>query len=119
MAVPWHLYLMASLFILAGLNHFRVPKIYLRMMPHYLPAHKSLNYISGAAEIILGVLLCLQETTVAAAWGIIVLLIAVFPANLYMYTNPKAALGLPKWLRLLRLQLQLLLIEWVYLYTLL
>ena len=51
------------------------------------------------------------------ALGYIALLLAIFPANLYMYQNDKAALGLPKWLRLLRLPLQLALIYWAFLYT--
>ncbi len=117
MALPWHLYIMAALYILAGLNHFRVPKIYLRMMPPYLPAHRLLNYSSGAAEVLLGILLCIPATSHLAAWGIIALLIAVFPANVYMYTNEKAALGLPKWVRLVRLPLQAVLVWWAYLYT--
>lgn len=117
MDLPWHLYVMAGIYIFAGLNHFRVPKLYLKIMPPYLPAHKTLNYTSGVAEIVLGILLCFQQTSSIAAWGIIVLLVAIFPANMYMYSNDKAALGLPKWIRLIRLPLQLLLILWAYIYT--
>jgi len=117
MALPWHLYVMAVLYILAGINHFRVPRIYIRMIPSSLPAPKMLNAISGAAEILLGILLCIPQFTPAAAWGIVVLLIAIFPSNVYMYTNDKAGMGLPKWIRLARLPLQLLLIWWAYLYT--
>jgi uncharacterized membrane protein len=117
MALPWHLYLMASLYILAGINHFRVPRIYARMIPPALPAPKTLNIISGLAEIVLGILLCISQTTAYAAWGLIILLVAIFPANVYMYTNNKAAMGLPKWIRLIRLPLQLLLIYWAYIYT--
>lgn len=117
MQLPWHLYLMASLYILAGLNHFRVPRIYTRMIPHYLPAPKTLNIISGLAEIVLGILLCIPQTSAYAAWGTIVLLIAIFPANVYMLTNPKAGMGVPKWILLLRLPLQLGLIWWAWLYT--
>lgn len=117
MALPWHLYLMALLYILAGINHFRVPRIYMKMIPPSLPSPKSLNIISGVAEIILGILLCIPAASAFAAWGIIALLIAIFPANVYMYTNEKAALGLPKWLRLIRLPIQLVLIYWAFLYT--
>jgi uncharacterized membrane protein len=52
-----------------------------------------------------------------SAWGIIVLLVAVFPANLFMYQDKKASFGLPKWILLLRMPLQLLLILWAYQYT--
>lgn len=117
MVLPYSLYLMAFLYILAGINHFRVPRLYVKMIPPALPAPKTINIVSGAAEIILGVLLCVPQLSSFAAWGIIILLIAVFPANVYMYTNDKAALGLPKWVRLLRLPLQLLLMYWAYLYT--
>ncbi|MCW4470550.1 DoxX family protein [Flavobacterium sp. MFBS3-15] len=117
MALPWHLYLMASLYILAGINHFRVPRMYVRMIPPAFPAPKTLNYISGAAEILLGVLLCIPEFTALAAWGIIALLIAVFPANVYMLMNEKAGMGISGWILLLRLPLQLALLYWAWLYT--
>ncbi|MHA3789864.1 DoxX family protein [Flavobacterium hauense] len=117
MILPWHLYLMASLYILAGINHFRVPRIYVKMIPSLLPAPKTLNAVSGIAEIILGILLCIPTVSAFAAWGIIALLIAIFPANIYMYTNEKASMGLPKWVRLIRLPLQLTLIYWAFLYT--
>jgi uncharacterized membrane protein len=117
MILPWHLYLMAGLYILAGLNHFRVPWIYKKMIPPALPSPKLLNIISGLAEIVLGVTLCIPALSAFAAWGIIALLVAIFPANVYMYTNNNAAMGLPKWIRLARLPLQLFLIYWAWLYT--
>ena len=117
MALPWHLYLMAGIYVLAGLNHFRVPRLYQRMIPQAFPSPKLLNILSGLAEIVLGIALCIPQTSGYAAWGVIVLLVAIFPANVYMYTNDAAALGLPKWVRLMRLPLQLVLIGWAYLYT--
>ena len=108
---------MATLYILAGLNHFRKPKMYLRIIPPALPKPVLLNKISGLAEILLGIGLCIPAVSVWAAWGIIALLIAVFPANIYMATNAKAGMGLPKWLLLLRLPLQVILILWAYNYT--
>lgn len=115
--LSWHQYVMALIYILAGLNHFRNPRLYLKIIPQYLPNHTLLNKLSGSAEILLGVLLCLSATSIFAAWGIIALLIAVFPANIYMYQNDKAGLGLPKWVRFLRLPLQIVLIYWAYQYT--
>ncbi|MEO8239464.1 MAG: DoxX family protein [Flavobacterium sp.] len=117
MDLPWHLYLMAFLYIVAGINHFRNPRMYHKIIPSYFSNPKLLNILSGAAEIILGILLTLLFSTHFAAWGIIVLLIAVFPANLFMYQDKKASFGLPKWILLLRLPLQLLLILWAYQYT--
>lgn len=117
MQLSWHLYLMASLYILAGLNHFRVPRIYTRMIPPAFPAPKTLNILSGLAEIVLGILLCIPQTSAYAAWGIIALLIAIFPANVHMLQDKKAGMGVPKWILLLRLPLQLVLIWWAWLYT--
>ena len=108
---------MGVIYILAGLNHFRQPRLYLKIIPRYLPNPNLLNKLSGLAEISLGTLVCFSLTSNYAAWGIIVLLIAVFPANIYMFQNEKAALGLPKWVRLLRLPLQLALIYWAFIYT--
>lgn len=117
MDLPWHLYLMASLYIIAGINHFRSPGMYIRIIPPYFSNPKLLNILSGAAEIILGFLLMFPFLSHFAAWGIIALLIAVFPANLFMYQNKKASFGLPKWILLLRMPVQLLFILWAYQYT--
>lgn len=117
MELPWHLYLMAFLYIVAGINHFRRPEMYHKIIPPYFSNPKLLNFLSGAAEIILGILLTLPFLTHFSAWGIIVLLVAVFPANLFMYQDKKASFGLPKWILLLRMPLQLLLILWAYQYT--
>jgi uncharacterized membrane protein len=112
------LYLMSLAYILAGVNHFRAPKMYLPMMPPFLPAPALLVSLSGAAEIILGVLLLWEPARVLAAWGIIALLIAVFPANIYMYVlRETTCRSIPDWVLLGRLPLQLLLIAWAYAYT--
>jgi uncharacterized membrane protein len=116
MILPWHLYLMALLYILAGINHFRKPGMYIKIIPPVFKNPKLINILSGAAEIVLGVLLTLPFTKIFAAWGIIVLLIAVFPANLYMFQNKKAGFGLPRWILFVRLPLQFVLIYWAYQY---
>lgn len=112
MTLPWHLYLMAFLYILAGINHFRKPGMYIKIIPPIFKNPKLLNILSGIAEIILGILLLIPATTLFAAWGIIALLIAVFPANIYMFQNKKAGFGLPKWILFVRLLLQIVLIYW-------
>lgn len=117
MNLPWHLYLMAILYILAGLNHFRNPGMYIKIIPSIFKNPKVINILSGTAEIVLGILLTLSFSTHIAAWGIIALLIAIFPANLYMYQNKKASFGLPKWILFVRLPLQFVLIFWAYQYT--
>lgn len=116
MILPWHLYLMASLYILAGINHFRKPGMYIKIIPPLFKNPELINILSGAAEIILGILLILPFSSNFAAWGIILLLIAVFPANLYMYQNKKAGFGLPRWILFVRLPLQIVLIYWAYQY---
>jgi uncharacterized membrane protein len=77
-------WLLAAFFLLAGANHFRSPEIYLGMMPPWLPAPGWMNIISGAAEIVGGVGLLVPRTRRLAGWGLIALLIAVFPANLHV-----------------------------------
>ncbi|WP_373511930.1 MauE/DoxX family redox-associated membrane protein [Persicitalea sp.] len=110
------LYVMGSLYILAGIYHFISPKFYLAIMPPYLPFHNFLVVASGLAEIVLGMLLFIPSTRMWAAWGIILLLIAVFPANLYMAYGAKFQEMSP-WFRWGRLPIQLLLIWWAYRYT--
>lgn len=117
MSFPWHLYLLAALFILAGLNHFRMPRLYLKITPPFVLFPSFINYFVGFLEMALGILLLISTYTKFAAWGLILLLIAIFPANVYMYQNEKAALGLPKWVRMVRLPLQFGLILWTYHYT--
>jgi uncharacterized membrane protein len=104
-------------FMLAGLNHFRVPGFYLRMMPPYLPWHAALVYASGVAEVMLGALLLVPKTSIVAAWGLVVLLIAVFPANVHMALYPELFSEFPPALLWARLPLQIFLIAWALRYT--
>ena len=117
MYYPWHLYVMSFFYIIAGLNHFRTPAMYIKIIPNYFQFRSTLNIVSGIIEILLGVLLLIPNTKSNAAWGIIFFLIAVFPANLHMYQNRRAGLGFPKFLLLIRLPFQLVLMYWAYLYT--
>ena len=110
------LYLQVVLYVLAGINHFRNKRFYLKMMPDYLPWHKQIVFWSGVAEIALGIGLLFGPIRNIAAWGIILLLIAVFPANIYMISSQKFS-KIPKWILWLRLPLQLLLILWAYSFT--
>lgn len=105
------------LFVAAGANHFVNPKFYLDIMPPYLPWHYALVILSGIAEVLLGIGLLIPQTSTYAAWGLILLLIAVFPANLYMAMNPELFPTIPTFALWLRLPLQGLLILWAYWYT--
>jgi uncharacterized membrane protein len=77
----------AALYIGAGFLHFVHPAPYLKIVPPYIPWHHAMVYISGAAEIAGGIGLLIRPLRRAAAWGLVALLIAVFPANIYMATN--------------------------------
>jgi uncharacterized membrane protein len=106
----------ALIFIAAGANHFAHPAMYARIIPPGFPSPAMLVLISGICEIAGGVGLLIPPLRSAAAWGLIALLIAVFPANLYMAIKPDrfADLHLPYWTLLLRLPLQGVLIAWVW-----
>src|SRR6476661_4280825 len=68
-------YLMAAFYVLAGVNHFLNPAVYLKIMPPYLPWHRLLVEVSGVCEIALGLLLLVPRCMRWAAWGLIALLI--------------------------------------------
>jgi uncharacterized membrane protein len=80
--------LAAIFYVAAGALHFIKTDAYLKIMPPYIPAHLAMVRISGVCEILGGLGLLLPQTRRAAVWGLIALLIAVFPANVYMATNP-------------------------------
>lgn len=107
---------LAFLFISAGIGHFAATGFYSRMMPSYLPWPRRLVLVSGLFEIILGVLLLVRRFSRIAAWGIIALLFAVFPANIQIYQHQEL-FPLPPVVHLLRLPLQGVLIYWAYVYA--
>lgn len=114
--LPWHQYLLGIIFIVAGANHFRTPKVYERIIPPYLPAAGTLVLISGTVEMVLGLMLLNPGTQNMAAWGLIILLVLLLPVHFYMFKERTASLGLPKWLLLLRIPLQFGLIFWAFQY---
>lgn len=99
--------------VIAGVNHFLNPRLYLQIMPPYLPWHEALVAISGVGEIGLGLLVFVPRYRRLAGWGIVALLVAVFPANLHMALNPDRFARIPQWALWLRLPLQGVLIAWV------
>lgn len=116
MQYPWHLYLMGFMYIIAGIFHFLKPRMYMRIMPRYLPSHKLLVHLSGLAEIVLGALVFLPATKDLAIYGIILMLLIFLLVHFYMLSSKKAGAGIPKWLLILRLPLQFLLIWWAWFY---
>lgn len=93
-------------YIAVGITHFANPDFFMAIMPPYLPWHLELVYLSGFFEILLGGLLMIKKYQRLAAYGIILLLIAVYPANIYLAFNeaPQKALEispfLASWVRL-------------------
>src|SRR5262245_38707704 len=95
-------YLLAAFMVGAGAMHFIKPDFYVKIMPPYLPLHRERVYLSGVFEIALGICLLVPRLSRLAAWGIIALLIAVFPANIYLYQHQEI-MPAPPLLHLLRL----------------
>jgi uncharacterized membrane protein len=111
-----HTYIIGIVFISIGIYHFVNPGFFLRIMPDYIPNHKAMVFWSGVAEVLGGIGILIPFTKTYAAWGLILLLIAVFPANIDMFLKAyqKQGWSLYTWLTLLRLPLQFVLIYWVY-----
>jgi uncharacterized membrane protein len=107
-------YLLAIFFVLAGANHFINAGFYLQMMPPYLPWHLSLVYLSGICEIVLGIMVLIPGLTSIAGWGLIVLLIAVFPANIHMALHPDLFPNISPVALWIRLPFQAVFIAWAY-----
>jgi uncharacterized membrane protein len=108
-------YLIGLLFIAAGALHFVVPKWYEAIVPPYLPSPKALVAMSGIFEVLGGLGVVVPATRRFSGWGLVALLLAVFPANLYMATDSERFRSLaPAWSLYARLPLQFLLIWWIY-----
>ncbi|MEM6967535.1 MAG: DoxX family protein [Bacteroidota bacterium] len=112
------LYPMAFFYIFAGYSHFSKARFFYKITPPLLkPWKKQINVIVGVAEILGGVGLLIPQTRSIAAIGIILLLIAVFPANIYMLTSQGAGMKIKMWMLWLRLPIQFVLIYWAYCYV--
>jgi len=111
--------LLAVVMTYIGLLHFADPTPYVRIVPDYLPSPLALVYISGFFEILGGVGLLVPGLRRAAAWGLIALYVAVFPANVHMAIHqlPFGDQPVPPLFLWLRLPLQLVLIALAYWFT--
>lgn len=107
---------MATGYFGAGVVHLLKPRLYLRMMPPWVPMPMAVVLVSGVLEMVFGLGLVFTATRSQSAWGIILLLVAVFPANVYMLTSGKFP-RIPKAFLILRLPLQWALIWWAYQYV--
>ena len=113
------IYFMSAGYIYIGIRHFIDPDFFLAIMPDYLPLHLEAVYLSGFFEILLGGMLLFKKYRKVAGWGLIALLIAVFPANIYLAQNEVAqqTLNISQTTAIVRLPFQALFIGLAYWHT--
>lgn len=111
--------ILAAAIIIVGISHFAVPEPFVKIVPNFLPSHLALVYISGFFEILGGIGLLIPPVSRAAAWGLVALFIAVYPANINMAVNHISIAGIPSTplLQAIRLPFQFVLVAWAWWYT--
>ena len=109
--------IMSIFYVSVGVNHFTIPEWFLQIVPPRLPYKLELVYISGFLEIIFGVMLLIPATRFYAAWGLILLLIAVYPANIYLAQTNGAAMNTTPLVAWGRLPFQFVFIALAYWHT--
>jgi uncharacterized membrane protein len=117
-------YVMGLFYLFAGISHFTNPGFFRQIVPPFLPAPGLLVVVTGVAEIVLGSLVMVPATRRAAAWGVIALLVVVYPANIYQAVSHPELVDPPAWIGqpseaalLVRLPLQFVLMYWAWRYT--
>ena len=105
---------LSAFFIYFGVDHFINPDFYLSIMPPSFPLHEEAVYISGFFEIVGGIGVLIPRFRKIAGWGLVALLIAVYPANIYMAISPEAFPDIPIEMLYFRLALQFLFFYWAY-----
>jgi uncharacterized membrane protein len=108
------LFLLSFFFTYAGFHHLFVPDFYVSIMPPWIPAHLALVYISGVFEIMGGIGVLIPRFRSLAGLGLVALLVAVYPANLYMAFNPQLFPDIPLVALYVRLALQFVAFYWAY-----
>src|SRR3954468_19814595 len=88
-------WLLGGLFVVAGVAHFARPDEFARSIPPYFPEPEAIVYVSGVCELVLGLLALVPRTAPADGWGLVALLIVVFPANVHMARHPELFPHLP------------------------
>jgi uncharacterized membrane protein len=111
--------LLALFMVFAGAMHFVNPEAYIKIMPPFIPFHEAMVFISGLFEIIGGIGLLFKKTQRIAAWGLVAIFIAVFPANIHMAVNNISIGEIPSnpVLLWLRLPVQIIFITWAWWFT--
>lgn len=111
---------MSFLYVFAGVSHFTQERFFVNITPPFLPNPRLIVQVSGVVEIALGLALWIPAWRMEAAWGIIALLILVYPANIYMLVvriQGKKFKKAPVWALWVRLVLQFVLLYWAYTFT--
>jgi uncharacterized membrane protein len=108
---------LAAFFINVGVDHFVNPDFYLDIMPSAFPLHAEAVYISGFFEVLGGISVLVPRLRKIAGWGLFALLVAVYPANIYMALNPQIFPDIPVTLLYIRLAFQFLFFYWAYIVT--
>jgi|TARA_B100001093_G_C26676653_1_gene948577 uncharacterized membrane protein len=108
---------LAAFFINVGIDHFINPDFYLSIMPPAFPLHLEAVYISGLFEVLGGLGVLIPRFRKFSGWGLIALLIAVYPANIYMALTPEAFPDVPLSALYIRLVFQFIFFYWAYLVT--
>ncbi|MGD0525441.1 MAG: hypothetical protein ABSE49_09870 [Polyangiaceae bacterium] len=98
--------------VAVGITHFASPRFFVSIVPSLLPAPLVLVLVSGFFEVLGGVGLFVPRARRAASVGLVLLYLAVFPANINMVVHPELGGGVPVWVLWLRLPLQMLFIAW-------
>ena len=111
------IYLMGIFYIIVGIKHFQDPRWFVQIIPPILPYKYELVYISGLFEVLLGVLLMIPNYQRAAAKGLIILLICVYPANIYLAQTNGVAMGISPLIAWGRLPFQFVFIGLAYWHT--
>jgi uncharacterized membrane protein len=107
--------LLSAFFIGSGVNHFVIPRAYERIVPPSMRGNaKLLVQASGVAEVMGGVGVLLPWTRRLSGLGLVALLAAVFPSNLYMAREPEDFERIPRWALYARLPLQPLMMLWAW-----
>jgi uncharacterized membrane protein len=111
----WSRRLLAAFFIAAGVNHFVNPRFYEAMVPPSLQGEAArVVQVSGVAEVVAGAGALSARTRSLSGLGMVALLVAVFPANLYMAREPERFRKVPRWALYGRLPLQPLMMLWAW-----
>ena len=111
--------IMSFFYIRIGVLHFTTPQYFLNIVPPYFPLHLELVYLSGFLEIFFGFLLLIKKYRYYAGWGLVLLLIAIFPANIYLAQSveAQALIGVTQKTAILRLPFQIPMLLLAYWHT--